>query len=389
MEHLFEFYRKKVEQTNLDFFRYKFNNIKWEGKMLGIVGPRGVGKTTMMLQHIKKDLDLAKTLYISADQIYFSQHSLIEVAERFNKMGGTHLVVDEVHKYPSWSVELKEIYDTYDDMQVIFSGSSVLDIYRGVGDLSRRAPIYEMQGLSFREYLKLYHDIDVPTATLDEVLKNEIKIGQIKHILPYFKDYLERGYYPFGRDVDFAIELMQVVERTMETDIPQYASLNVATGRKLRKLLMVIAESVPFKPQMTTLASQTGISRNDIADLILYMERAGMIAQLHSATQGVRSLGKVDKLYLDNTNLAYILAQKDPNMGNLRETFFYNQTRIIDNVTSSNIADFELNGHTFEVGGHAKGKRQIADAKDGYVVKDDIEFGYGNVVPLWAFGMLY
>ena len=389
MEQLFIFSGKRIKETSLDFFRYKYADIKWQGRMLGIVGPRGVGKTTMMLQYAKANLDIDKTLYVSADQLYFSRHSLLEVADKFSKMGGQHLLIDEVHHYPNWSIELKEIFDTYSDMQVVFSGSSILDICKGAADLSRRAPIYEIQGLSFREYLKLFHNIDVPAFSLEQVLSHEALIPGIAHPLPIFTDYLRRGYYPFGRDAGFDQELLQVVNRTMEADIPQYASLNVSVGYRLKQLMMVVAESVPFKPQMTTLAQVTGISRNDLPDYLYYMERAGMIAQLRDVTIGVRGLGKLEKIYLDNTNLAFVLADAQPNIGNLRETFFFNQMRVNHKVRASKISDFEVEGHTFEIGGKSKGKKQLASVSDGYVVKDDIEQGYANVIPLFHFGLLY
>ncbi|MCQ2287456.1 MAG: AAA family ATPase [Bacteroidales bacterium] len=389
MEHLLIFSQKRIKETSLDFFRYKYADIMWQGRMFGIVGPRGVGKTTMMLQYAKTNLNIDKTLYISADQIYFSHHSLLEVADRFSKMGGLHLLIDEIHHYPNWSIELKEIFETYSDLQIIFSGSSILDICKGAADLSRRAPIYEIQGLSFREYLKLFHNIDVPVFSLEQVLSNEAQIPGITHPLPLFSDYLQHGYYPFGRDVNFDQELLQVVNRTMETDIPQYASLNVSAGRRLKQLMMVVAESVPFKPQMTTLAQVTGISRNDLPDYLYFMERAGMIAQLRDTTMGVRGLGKLEKIYVDNTNLAFVLTDTKPDVGNLRETFFLNQTRVNHVVRASKISDFEIEGKTFEIGGKSKGKKQILGASDGYVVKDDIEQGYANVIPLFHFGLLY
>ncbi len=389
MEQLFEFSRKKVAETSLDFFRYKYGQIKWNGRMLGLVGPRGVGKSTMLLQYIKQNLSINDTLYLSADQMYFASHSLLEVADQFNKMGGKHLFIDEIHKYPTWSQELKEIYDRYNDMQVIFTGSSILDIYKGMSDLSRRAPIYEMQGLSFREYLHLFHRIEMPVLSLEDILEHKETIPNVAHPLPLFKEYLQSGYYPFARDIDFNQELLQVVNQTMENDIPQYAGLNVSVARKLKRLLGVVANSVPFKPQMTTLAQVTEISRNDISDYLYFMERAGMIMQLRAATQGIRELGKVEKVYLDNTNLTTILAEKQPEIGNVRETFFLNQMRVNHVVKSSAISDFEIDQRTFEVGGKSKGQRQLLGAEQGYIVKDDIEFGYSNVIPLWAFGLNY
>lgn len=389
MEQLYQTSRLLVKSVDTLFVRYLYDRIKWNGRMLGIVGPRGVGKTTMLLQHIKMCLPIERTLYASADNLYFVDHSLVELASAFVKQGGVHLIIDEVHKYEGWSLELKQIYDTLPDLQLIFTGSSILDIYKGVSDLSRRAPIYEMQGLSFREYLQLFHNIKVPVFSLNEVLSHKTEIPGVAHPLPLFADYLKKGYYPFGRDEDYERELEQVINQTMEVDIPQYAMMNVSTGRKLRQLLVVISKSVPFKPVMTKLASLIGVSRNQLGDYLLYMERAGMIAQLRDDTGGIRGLGKVEKVYIDNTNLAYVLGNNATDIGNLRETFFFNQMRVNHDVVLSDKADFIIDGRTFEVGGRKKGQRQIADVVEGYVVKDDIEVGYLNVVPLWNFGLCY
>lgn len=204
-----------------------------------------------------------------------------------------------------------------------------------------------------------------------------------------FNDYLRRGYYPFGKDVAFDIELAQVVAQTMESDIPMYLNANVSVGRKLKQLLMVVAESVPLKPVMQKIADVTGISRNYIQDYLMYMERAGMIAQLRDAVGGIRGLGKIEKVYLDNTNLIYVLAPKRADIGNVRETFFMNQMRVVGDVMCSPVSDFLVDGMTFEIGGRKKGQKQIAEVENGYVVKDDIEAGYANVIPLWAFGLLY
>lgn len=389
MERLYEFFNRKLKSTPTDFLRYKYERIKWDGRAFGIVGPRGVGKSTMILQHIKLNLDTADTLYVSADHIYFSEHSLVDLADYFVKMGGKHLFVDEIHKYEGWSREVKQIYDSYEDLQIVISGSSILDIYKGMADLSRRLPIYEMQGLSFREYLRLFHGINAPVCSLDEILNHKAVLPDVKHPLPLFKDYLRRGYYPFGRDEEFDMELLQVINQTMEVDIPTHLQANISLGKKLKSLLMVVAKSVPFKPVMQRLAEATGISRNDIPNYLVYMERAGMITQLRNSTGGIRGLGKVEKLYLDNTNLIYALSPEHADIGNVRETFFMNQMRVMNDVTSSSISDFEINGKTFEIGGKKKGQKQIENAEEGYIVKDDIESGYANVIPLWAFGLNY
>lgn len=389
MERLYEFFNRKLKSTPTDFLRYKYERIKWDGRAFGIVGPRGVGKSTMILQHIKLNLNTSDTLYVSADHIYFSEHSLVDLADYFVKMGGKHLFIDEIHKYEGWSREVKQIYDSYEDLQIVISGSSILDIYKGMADLSRRLPICEMQGLSFREYLNLFHGINAPVCSLDEILNHKAVLPDVKHPLPLFKDYLRRGYYPFGRDEEFEMELLQVINQTMEVDIPTHLQANISLGKKLKSLLMVVAKSVPFKPVMQRLAEATGISRNDIPNYLVYMERAGMITLLRNSTGGIRGLGKVEKLYLDNTNLIYALSPEHADIGNVRETFFMNQMRVMNDVTGWSISDFEINGKTFEIGGRKKGQKQIEKAEEGYIVKDDIESGYANVIPLWAFGLNY
>lgn len=389
MEQLYEFFQRKVKNVPTGFLRYMYHRIKWQSRFFGLVGPRGVGKSTLLLQYIRLNLDTADTLYVSADHLYFSQHSLVELADRFVKMGGKHLFIDEIHKYDGWSRELKQIYDSYDELQVVISGSSILDIYQGMADLSRRVPIYHMQGLSFREYLQLFHDIEVPAYSLDDILAHKAVIAQADHPLPLFQHYLRMGYYPFGKDEEFEMELLQVINQTMEVDIPQHIQANISLGRKLKSLLMVVARSVPFKPVMQKLAEATGISRNDIPSYLIYMEKAGMIAQLRDATGGIRGLGKTEKLYLDNTNLIYALAPDAAEIGNIRETFFMNQMRVMNDIVSSPASDFEIDGKTFEIGGRKKGQKQIENVREGYIVKDDIETGYANVIPLWAFGLNY
>jgi len=386
---LIEFMESQLKQTTSTFHRYMYDQISWESRMFGLVGPRGVGKSTMILQYIKEHRDFRHILYIGADHLYFSSHTLIETVDEFAKEGGEQIFIDEIHKYENWSRELKQIYDSHPDVKVGFTGSSVLDIYKGFSDLSRRAPIFMMQGLSFREYLKLFHNIEVSVYTLEDILELKAVLTDVNHPLPLFRDYLKRGYYPFSGESDFEIRLRQVINQTMEVDIPQYANMNASTGRRLKKLLAVIAQSVPFKPVMDSLATVVGVSRNVLPDYFLYMEQAGMIGQLRDDTGGIRGVGKVEKVYLDNTNMAYLLGSKTTDVGNIRETFFYNQMRVVSDVISSRISDFEIDGKTFEVGGKNKGKKQITDAKEGYVVKDDIEFGSGNIIPLWAFGLMY
>ncbi len=378
-----------LEQAPVKFHRYLYDEIKWDNHMLGIVGPRGVGKTTLMLQHLRESHTADEALYVSADNLYFTDHSLYDVAEELVRNGGRYFFIDEVHKYPDWSRELKAMYDSLPDLHVYFTGSSVLDIEKGQADLSRRAPKYVLQGLSFREYLAITHGIEAPCLSLDEILAGGPLLPQVEHPLPYFKDYLRRGYYPFGTDPDFETELEQVIVRTLESDIPQFAEMTAATGRKLLKLMTIISTLAPFKPNMTKLASQIQASRNSMEDYLLYMEKAGMIAQLRTGASGLGALGKAEKIYLDNPNIMYALVGEGQDVGNVRETFFFNQMRVRHTVTASKISDFEIAGATFEVGGKNKTQAQLKGAGRGYVVKDDVEYGHGNVVPIWAFGLTY
>lgn len=389
MEQLYEIFNRKLKSVPTAFRRYMYDEIKWHGRTFAIVGPRGVGKSTMLLQYIKDNLDVRDTLYVSADNLYFSENSLVALADRFVKLGGKHLFVDEIHKYEGWSRELKQIIDSYDDLQVVVSGSSILDIYKGMADLSRRLPMYSMQGLSFREYLQLFHNITVPVYSLEDIINNRAALSGIDHPLPLFMDYLRNGYYPFGGDVEYAMELLQIINQTMEVDIPQHINANISVGRKLKNLLSVVSKSVPFKPVMQKLADVTGISRNDVPSYLVYMEKAGMISQLRDTTGGIRGMGKVEKLYLDNTNLIYALSPNHADIGNIRETFFINQMRVRNDVVSSRVSDFEIENKVFEIGGRKKGQKQISTVENGYVVKDDIETGYANVIPLWAFGLNY
>lgn len=389
MRTLYQTYETLLQNTTTSFKRYLYNEINWDNRMIGIIGARGVGKTTMVLQYIKENLDHKKALYVSADDMYFSENRLVDLADEFYKSAGEYLFIDEIHKYANWSRELKNIYDSFPSLQIVFTGSSVLDILKGSADLSRRAIVYKLYGLSFREFLQIFHNYQTEVYSLKQIINNEVKLKDIIHPLPLFDDYLKRGYYPFGLENDMNIRLGQIIVHTLETDIPQYANLNVGTSRKLKKLLSIIAESVPFKPNFSKISEMIGVSRNSLDDYFSYMDNAGLISQLRNETSGIRGLGKVDKIYLDNTNIIYNLAGEKSNASNIRETFFLNQMRVRNEVTSSKKADFSIDESTFEIGGKNKQQKQIEKVRKSYVVKDNIEFGYQNVIPLWAFGFNY
>ena len=390
MELLKQLSDSAVKSTDTRFLRYMYHLIPWENRMTAIVGPRGVGKTTLLLQYIKLHLSTKDALYVSAESIYFANHTLFDTAMRFSQYGGRHLFIDEVHKYKGWVTELKMIYDNLPSLQVVFTGSSVLDIYKGTADLSRRVLVYQMQGLSFREFLNMRFGTDVPAYSLQQIVDHEVVLPQqIEHPLALFDEYIHHGYYPFFNDYGYEMRLGQIVSMTLETDIPQYANYSIAVSTKLKELMQVIADSVPFKPNMSTIATAVKVDRNKLPDYFDLMGRAGLISLLREPTKGVRVLGKVEKVYLDNTNLAFALTTSEPDKGNLRETFFFNQMRVNHSVFNSPVSDFLIDGRTFEIGGRNKGQKQIAEAEDGYVVKDGIETGFGNVVPLWCFGMNY
>lgn len=389
MEQLFEYSNKLINEVDVNFTRYLYNDINWNNRLLGVVGPRGVGKTTMVLQYIHLNLNRSETLYVTAEDFYFANNRLLDLADKFSKLGGKNLFIDEIHKYPDWAKELKLIYDYHSNLKVVFTGSSVLDIKKGSADLSRRSVVYHMQGLSFREYLALFHNIEADLFSLDQIINHQVALPHVSHPLPLFTHYLEKGYYPFAKEDDFDIRLRQIINQTLESDIPIYANMNVSTGRKLMQLLSIISQSVPFKPNMSKIAEMLGVSRNNIADYFLYIEEAGLIAQLRDNTGGIRGLGKVDKVYLDNTNLIFNLADNIQNKGNIRETFFLNQNRVKHKVTSSTTIDFSIDELNFEIGGRNKGQKQIKTVENGYIVKDDIENGYLNTIPLWHFGLMY
>ncbi len=389
MEQLYQKFETLLQSTTTNFKRYLYTEIAWNSRMVGIIGGRGVGKTTMLLQYIKENLDTKKALYVSADDMYFVDHTLYELTSDFYKSNGEYLFIDEIHKYPDWSRELKNSYDSFPNLKIIFTGSSILDILKGYADLSRRALIYQLQGLSFREYLKMVHGFDFEPYSLDQIIQNKVKIEGLEHPLPYFKEYLKQGYYPFGTENEINIRLSQIILQTLETDIPQFANLNVGTSRKLKRLLSIIAESVPFKPNFSKISELLGVSRNSLDDYFSYMEKAGLIGQLRTETGGIRGLGKVDKVYIDNTNIIFNLVGDKSNLGNIRETFFFNQMRLKNEVISASKADFVINDYTFEIGGKNKNQSQIEKDGKSFIIKDDIEFGYQNVIPLWAFGFNY
>jgi len=398
MDSLFTFHANSIRRTSNTFVRFLYANIHWDQRMLALKGPRGAGKTTLMLQQIKYGLDLpqSKALYITADHYWFYTNTLYETAETFYLNGGRYLFIDEVHKYPRWSRELKNIYDGFPDLNIVFSASSALDIYRGEADLSRRVITYNLPGMSFREYLKLKGVIDHVTVSIHDITTKHEQIGaEIAskiHPLPYFRDYLMYGYLPIiaeSRKEDIPLRLIQVINAVVESDLAYTERFDSGTANKIKKLLGVIAESVPFKPNISAIARKLEISRESVNLWITYLANAGLLNTLSKEGKGISTLQKPDKLFLENTNLSYAL-KESPDVGSIRETFAMNQlTNAGLDVVQPEYGDFLAGGLHIEVGGKNKTAKQLVGTNDTIIAADGIEVGYGNKVPLWMLGFLY
>lgn len=378
------------------FRRFLFDEIDWNLRLIGISGARGSGKTILLLQYLKKIYKQKKALYVSLDDVYFAENKLLYFAEEFSNKGGELLLLDEVHRYKNWSQELKNIYDSLPGLQVIFTGSSALDVYRGSHDLSRRAIVYKLPGLSFREYLILAHEIKLPVISLEDALQNDIdfctQVTRKLKPLALFTDYLQSGYYPFFVDVgkNYLKQLTNTVNLVLEVDLPAIHNIDFNSVLKIKKMLAVLSRIVPYKPNIEKLAKQTGTTRDTLLKYLYYLEKAQIVKWLGRDSFGINYLNKPDKLYLQNTNLAFALADLHPNIGKLRETFFLNQLLQNHTVTYPKTGDFMVDDrYLFEVGGHNKTQKQIAGQENAFLVKDDIEYGYENTIPLWLFGFLY
>ena len=383
-------YRNILKNVDTSYVRNIHSTIPWDDRLIAILGARGVGKTTLVLQHIKLYEDVDTTLFVYADDLWFSTHSLVALAEMFYTNGGRVLYIDEIHKYKNWSQEIKNIYDQYPDLKVRYTGSSILDLQKGSHDLSRRVLEFPMHGLSFREYVALHYGADIPIHTLEQVLANKIEFPYADYRpVALFKEYLRQGYYPYFKEPGYELRLTKTINAILEVDIPKFAELSISTSEKLKTLLYIIAQSVPFKPNYSKIARDLDMHRNAVSDLMVWLDKADLINILRDDVDGYKLLGKVNKIYLNNPNLAYALSDEEPNIGNIRETIFLAWLRVTHKVTASSVSDFKVGKYTFEVGGKKKGQHQIKDVEHAYVVKDDIEYGHLNEVPLWAFGLLY
>lgn len=390
-------YHLLLQNTSTSFHRYLYNDIDWEERLVGVKGPKGVGKTTMLLQHIKEVFhNPDEALYVSLDNLWFTNHSLKDLVQYYYVHGGRHLFLDEVHYYPHWQTLLKNFYDTYPDLHVVYTGSSMLQPSGAEGDLSRRLLDYTMTGLSFREFLEYEGVSTVEKLSLEELLKNHVRIAydikaRISSIQPLFEQYLHYGYYPFYKDVRTGFEnrLRHVVNHVLDVDYPMVDDVTVSTIRKAKKMLMILAESVPQIPTMNTLYSQLETDRIQGLKILYALERAGLLQLLTDDAKSLKVLSRPEKIFMNNPNLMYALGDKT-NIGTIRETFFFNQVAQVCNVSYPANGDFLVDKkYLFEVGGAGKSIEQIKDIENSFLAVDNTEIGYRNRIPLWMFGLLY
>ncbi len=379
------------------FQRYLLSEIDWQSRLIGIKGARGTGKTTMLLQKLKQQgLPASKAAYFTLDDLYFLNNTLVETGKKFYKQGGQILVLDEVHKYPRWAREIKNLYDLYPDLQIIFTGSSVIDIAKQEGDLSRRVVMYELPGLSYREYLNFEKGMALNTYSLEGLLNPEqsLRLFFPAYFRPleHFRDYLQHGYYPFYKaSLDtYHRQLQQLVRTVVEYDMAELKGFDIRNAKKMLQLLYIIAQNVPFKPNLSKLAERSNIHRNSMANYLHFLEQARLTGLLYPAGMSTATLQRPEKIFLNNPNLLHALSAQSPSPGTVREVFFYSQVQPRHNLSHPQNGDFYVDDqYVFEVGEKHKNRKQIKGQENAWVVKDDLEYPAGNAIPIWLFGLLY
>ena len=398
IEEIIRVFNRRLTATPTEFHRYLFYEIDWEDKLIGIKGPRGCGKTTLLLQHIKQSFhgqELEKVLYVSLDNIWFADNKILDLVDFHYNHGGTHIFIDEIHYEPKWQTMLKNMSDNYPGMYIVYTGSSMLEIDAHEGDLSRRQVMYEMRGMSFREYLEYEGVVKHERLTLEQLMDNHVEIAMDicsrTNVLGCFNKYLREGYYPFYKAVrqGFDSRLLATVNQVIESDYPQIDDVTVATIRKTKKMLMVLSECVPQLPNMSQLYRELETDRNNGLKMLRALERGGLLLLLGSKAKSINQLSRPDKIYINNPTLMYALSPR-ADIGSVRETFFMNQLSHAHELSYPKAGDFLVDGrYLFEVGGKGKTFSQIKDIPDSYLAVDDTEIGRGARIPLWLFGMLY
>jgi uncharacterized protein len=397
MERLYQYQNQLITSTEFLFRRGFLDKIEWNERLIGLLGARGVGKTTCLLQYLTENgLPDKSRLYVTLDNLSNPYPTLVSLAETFYRQGGKQLIVDEIHKYPGWASELKNIYDLLPGLKVVFSGSSILKLLDEGVDLSRRAVLYHLYGLSFREYLEIQTGKKLPYFSLNEILKDHetIAVSLIKNLKPlqYFSDYLRGGYFPFflQSQTTYHYKLQGIINCVIENEIPAISNLDIRNIQKIKRALQIIAANVPFQPNITKLSEALELNRNTLLQYLGLLEKTGIIVSLYSSGSFYGKLTKPGKILLSHPNLSFALSSVEVNPGSVREGFFVNQLIINHKVELAAKADFLVdNSLTFEIGGKGKSKRQITETKSGFVIADDIEHGFENKIPLWLFGFLY
>ena len=396
MESLFEKSYQKLLRVPTLFIRYLLDEIDWSNRLIGIKGSRGAGKTTLMLQYAKLHLPQGReTLYTSLDSLYFTENSLADLADQFVMQGGKFLLLDEVHRYANWSQEIKNIYDDQPDLKIIFTGSSIMHLNKAKGDLSRRTVMYELAGLSFREYLNFSQRKAFKAIGFSDLINNHTRIAMdlVETMRPYehFSNYLKYGYYPYFIENTnlYPQKLAETISLAISVDLPAFHDISFKSIEKIRLLLHIIAESVPFKPNISKLSERSDISRNNLVLFIKYLEDMKIISGLYADTKGIGLLQKPEKIYLHHPNLQYALAEEQSNIGNMRESFFINQIGKLGDVTYTTEGDFSFKNYIFEVGGKNKTNKQVKHIENSFVAADEVEIGHNHKIPLWLFGFLY
>lgn len=391
-------FNRRLVATPMEFHRYLYSKINWNDKLIGIKGPKGAGKSTLVLQHIKetfKGEDLEKVLYVSLDDLWFANNSIKDLVDYHYNNGGTHLFIDEIHYDKNWKRLIKNLCDNYPSLNIVYTGSSMLHIAQGENDLSRRQEMYELRGMSFREYLEYEYGIVMAPVALADLLTNHISIAtslcEKINILSAFNKYLSEGYYPFYKNVNNNIHtrLQAVVNQILDQDYPQIEDVTVSTIRKAKKFLMVVAGSVPQTPNMSAIFRELETDRNQGLKIMDALQRAGLILLLSDQAKSYDNLSRPEKIYVNNPTLMMSLNSK-ADIGAIRESFFFNQTSAVADVHYPPQGDFILNKtYVFEVGGKGKTFDQIADIKNSFLAVDNTEIGRKSRIPLWMFGLLY
>ena len=395
MESLIKIYLRLLQETEAKTFRYLYQSIDWNERCIAIIGAKGVGKTTMLLQHIKHTFaNKNEALFASLDNTWFANHSIFDLADEFYLNGGTHLFLDEIHHYPNWATEIKNIYDSFPKLKIVFTGSSLLQIYKSTADLSRRVVYEKLEGLSFREFLKFEKMGDFPVLSMKEIVENHqdiaFRITENLKIIPLFKKYLKNGYYLFYKEglSKYEIKLQEAVNNVIDIDIPAIENIEFESRHKLKRLVAILSTLVPYTPNITDLSVAIDSNRNNTVKYLFLLANAKLLNLVSYKNKTIGDLTKPDKVLLNNTNLSYLYGD-NANIGSARETFFVNQLNAVSNVILAPQGDFMVDNYTFEIGRKKKPFDQIKDILNSFVVADDIETGHGNKIPLWLFGMLY